>query len=333
MSKPDALPPGLIYYPDTRPGIIRRRQGRGFSYFAPDGTRIADRVKRRALTALAIPPAYRDVWITPRDDGHLVATGFDAADRKQYRYHPDWQAHQALRKYDDLPRYGDALPTLRGWIGRHLRGPIGDRLTTIAAVLALLDRASLRVGNLEYRDENGTFGATTLRADHVSVETDTLLIEFIGKGDTDISESLHAPRLAEVLDGCADLPGAELMVWTDGTTLRHVRSEHVNETLGQICGDGITAKVIRTWNGTHAAFQEARKPGRLTISAMARAAADRLHNTPTIARNSYIHPVIIALSDMDPDDRLARIAREPSPDHPLLRSGERELHGYLRTSC
>src|SRR5690554_2358403 len=157
----------LVYYPDSLPGIRRRRCGRGFTYLAPDGTRLADPQAVRRIRALAVPPAWHDVWICPQADGHILATGRDERGRKQYRYHPDWSAFRAGRKYDCLADFGRCLPALRRRILRDLKGDPGAPDHALAAVVGLLDRLALRVGSQSYAEENGSYGVTTLRRRHL----------------------------------------------------------------------------------------------------------------------------------------------------------------------
>ncbi len=322
---------GLIYYPDSQPGIRRYKRGRGFTYVAPDGTRIDRGQERARIKALAVPPAYEDVWICPQPNGHLQATGRDARRRKQYRYHPDWSAERAERKYEQLANFGLALPRLRRWITSRLAGDIGDAETAIAAVLALIDRASLRVGHPDYTAENGTYGATTLRNRHVNFDGSTILLDYKAKGGKEVRKRVQGAQLQRVLQRSGDLPGRELISWQDDQGApRAVRSEQIQQVLSDLCGDGITAKTLRTWNGTHAAFQVACQTDKITIGALAEAAAIRLHNTPTIARNSYIHPDVITLAEMDDRDRIERIGKlnpDINPRH--YRQGEAELLAFL----
>ncbi|WOI55399.1 DNA topoisomerase IB [Palleronia sp. LCG004] len=299
--------PDLVYFPDTRPGITRKKAGRGWSYRAPDGTRIEQKRERQRLDALAVPPAYRDVWICPRSDGHLQATGRDDRKRKQYRYHEAWTAFRSQKKYGDLPAFGDCLPQIRRRIARDLAGDVGDRAVATAAVLAMIDRLSMRVGNRDYAEENGTFGATTLRPRHVALTPEALKLDYKGKGGIRIRRTLRDRRLAKVLHQLDDLPGATLVTWLDEDGDAHeVTSGEVNELLHDITGvAGFTAKTFRTWNGTVAAMEVALSEEKLSIKAMAEAASERLGNTPAIARNSYIHPQVIALSEVALDDRAA----------------------------
>ena len=322
---------GLIYYPDSEPGITRRRCGSGFRYVAADGTTLARGPERDRVVALAVPPAYRQVWITPHHNGHLQATGLDSEDRKQYRYHEDWTKHQSALKFERLGGLADSLPSLRRWIESRLRGEAGQFETALAATLALIDRASLRVGHSAYTASNGSYGATTILNEHVVVKDGHITLDFIAKGGLEVEKSFYAPRLAEVLEISQDLPGAQVLSGQDdyGTAYR-IRSEHVNEKLADICGDAVTAKTLRTWNGTLAAFRAATAPGPLTIKSMSEAAAEVLHNTPTIARGSYIHPAVIALAEAEEDTRTA-LAEEPSRPQGL-RTGEAALQRFLESA-
>ncbi|MEM9013074.1 MAG: DNA topoisomerase IB [Pseudomonadota bacterium] len=323
----------LVYYPDSRPGIRRRRRGRGFSYTAPDGTRIADRAERARLNALAVPPAYEGVWISPLLNGHLQATGRDARGRKQYRYHEDWTAFRATSKFDCLPAFGRALPVIRRATARVLAGEPGSQDYAIAAVVGLLDAHSLRVGSPEYAEENRTFGATTLRSHHLRLEGDSLLLSFRGKGGTKIEERVTSKRLSRTLQAVDDLPGAELVSWLDDAGQpRAVGSERLREWLSEVAGFDVTPKTFRTWNGSLAAWAVAERPGPLTIKAMAEAAASDLHNSPTIAQNSYVHPAIRALTEVEEDDRLDLIGRSFDGRPPNMTATEWSMLHFIEGS-
>ncbi|MBM9593491.1 DNA topoisomerase IB [Roseitranquillus sediminis] len=328
MSPIDALRDSasrLVYYPDDRPGITRRRCGRGFSYVAPDGTRIDDVKERRRLESMAVPPAYRDVWMSPRRNGHLQATGFDARERKQYRYHPEWTEWRARRKFDNLADFGRALPRLRRHINEDLSGEAGEKTFAIAAVVALLDRAALRIGHPENVVENGTYGATTLTSRHVALGEGEIRLNYPAKGGRKVNRTLRDKRLNKVFHALDDLPGKALMSWIDRRGESHaVSSEDVNDYIARIVGEEeATAKTFRTWAGTVCAFEVAVRSDKASIKAMSQAAAERLANTPTIARNSYIHPQVIALSDVDPETR-RELGERPSPV-----SGLRKAEGAL----
>lgn len=319
--------PTLIYYPDTQPGIRRLRRGRGFSYLAPDGTTIAAAAERARIAALAVPPAYEDVWICPRPDGHLQATGRDARLRKQYRYHPDWTAFQAEKKYAGLPAFGAALPRIRRAILRDLQGEAGDQDFAIAAVLLLIDRLSIRVGNPAYASLNGSFGATTLRRKHLKLGPSGLRLDYTAKGGLRVRATVADRTLNRVLTALDDLPGQSLAKWVgeDGAT-RPVTSDQVNARLAELVGDaGATAKTFRTWNGSVAALEAALSEEKPTIRSLSQAAASRLHNTPTVARNSYIHPDVVDFATQSQEERAALTVDLPPgqglrlPERALLR--------------
>lgn len=292
-------PRGLIYFPDTRPGIRRERRGRGFSYLAPDGTRIERGRERQRIEALAVPPAYENVWICPVPTGHLQATGRDARSRKQYRYHPDWTTFRSERKFEHLAEFGHALPSIRRRVSQDLNLDAGEHAFAVAAVVAMIDRLSIRIGHSDYAEENGTFGATTLTSDHLNLADGDLHLAYTAKGNRDVRRKVSNAKLMKTLQALDDLPGAELVTWVDGDgNPRSVKSDEVNRWLREVTGsEHLTAKTFRTWNGSVAALGAARTAEKITIKAMSEAAAERLANTATIARNSYIHPDVIALAE------------------------------------
>lgn len=322
------IPSGLTYYPDSRPGIRRLRRGRGFSYRAPDDTTIADADERKRIEALAIPPAYENVWICPKVNGHLQATGLDARARKQYRYHPDWSEYRASRKYDDLATFGEGLPRLRRRIRAGLKGDPGTMEFAVAALLRLLDRAALRIGTANYAETNGTYGATTLTRRHLRLSDDEIRLSYVGKGNRRIRRQVKDRGLHRALERLGDLPGARLFTWIDDNgTVRDVTSDAVNATLTDIFDtEGITAKTFRTWAGSEAAIVTALSDDSPSIKSLAEAASARLFNTPTIARTSYIHPSVIALTEDEPARR--QLAGDV-PDLPEMRWGERALMKLL----
>lgn len=288
---------GLVYVSDADPGISRRRCGRGFTYTAPDGTTIARGEERQRIEALAVPPAYEDVWICALELGHIQATGRDARKRKQYRYHPDWSAAQAETKFEQLPAFGAALPSIRRRADRDIALSPGDEEFALAAAVMLIDRTSLRVGNPSYARENGSYGALTLKRRHLRMSDDSIRLSFTAKGGKKVRQTITDRKLQRLLHKVSDLSGATLLSWSDDDGADHtISSQKLNEYLSDAAGQaGITAKAFRTWAGTLAAFECAEK-GSPSIKDMAEAAAKRLHNTPTVARNSYIHPAVIDLA-------------------------------------
>jgi len=242
---------GLRYVADDRPGIRRRRRGSGFSYLNPGGRPLRDRGERRRIEALAIPPAWTDVWICPLANGHLQATGRDARGRKQYRYHPDWRAVRDETKFGRMIAFGEALPRLRAHVESDLARPGLPREKVLAAVVRLLETTLIRVGNEEYARDNGSFGLTTLRSRHVAVSGATLRFRFRGKSGKEASVSIADRRLARVVRACRELPGQELFQYLDESGERQVvGSADVNDYLRAAAGEDFTAKDFRTWGGT-----------------------------------------------------------------------------------
>lgn len=292
---------GLVYSSDNVPGIVRRARGRGFSYTMPDGTSIDDPTERARIASLAIPPAYRNVWICALPGGHLQATGFDDRKRKQYRYHSDWSALRARQKFGDLAAFGHALPRIRRRLAADLQAEVGTKTYALAALVSLIDAAHLRVGSEEYLEENGTYGAATLQRRHVRLENGLVRLNYRGKGGKRVRTTMRDRRLHRILEAIDDLPGRNLFVYrNDAGAVCDIDSGQVNAYLAEISGcEGVTAKTFRTWAGTLAAYEVAMDTAAPSIKAMTSAAAERLHNTPAVCRSSYIHPAVLALSGSD----------------------------------
>lgn len=324
---------GLVYVSDRDPGISRRRAGKGFSYRGPDGGQL-EAAELARVRALGVPPAYTDVWICALANGHLQATGRDVRGRKQYRYHADWQASQSQTKYTQLAAFGRALPTLRRRLRRDLQEQVGDRAFSLAALVLLLDRTCLRVGNPAYTAQNRTFGASTLLTRHLTVSPEGFLqLRFRAKGGKLCRQTLRDRRLNRILQDIGDLPGRNIFTYIDDDGEgRCLHSQDVNDYVAEVVGEGFTAKTFRTWGGTLAAYELASGLGRddrLTIRMMADAAAERLFNTPLICRKSYIHPDVLGLADLAPGARADLLESLPRPDLAELRSAERGLLGFL----
>lgn len=327
---------GLIYVSDHDPGITRRKRGRGFSYHLPGGNPLTDTSDRERVARLAIPPAYRSVWICALADGHLQATGYDDRGRKQYRYHERWHALRDEHKFEQLIPFGNALPALRRRVLTDAQRLDDPERATLAALVLLLDIAHLRVGNRQYVAENGTYGATTLLKRHVRFG-EGLELQFLAKGGKKVRRHLRAPRLQRILESIADLPGRELFVWQDETGSVHsIDSSQLNRYIGEISGAPASAKTFRTWGGTLAAFSAAlsrlSKDERPTIKFMAEAAADELSNTPAVSRKSYIHPKVLEIaSDPLVGERLKVQASEQLPRKDGLRADEQRLLAFLES--
>ncbi|MBN9393267.1 MAG: DNA topoisomerase IB [Chloroflexi bacterium] len=293
---------GLRYVNDLMPGIRREKEGDEFVYYGPDGERITDARELDRIKKLGIPPAYTEVWICPRPNGHLQATGRDARGRKQYRYHAKWRVIRDETKYDRMLAFGAALPGLREQVTKDLALPGLPRRKVLATVIRLLETTLIRVGNVEYARSNKSFGLTTMRDRHVKVEGSKISFTFRGKSGKDWSLSITDRRLARIVKSCRDIPGYELFQYIDEDGQRQtIDSADVNEYLREVSGQDFSAKDFRTWAGTvlaalalqeFSAFDKEAEAKKNVVAAI-KDVARRLGNTPTICRKSYIHPAII----------------------------------------
>jgi DNA topoisomerase-1 len=292
---------GLRYSTDARPGFTRRRAGSGYSYRDAEGATIRDPEVLARIRTLAIPPAWTAVWICPWANGHLQATGRDARGRKQYRYHADWRARRETDKFDRMLAFAAALPRIRRRCDRDLARPGVPREKVLAAVVRLLESTLIRVGNDEYARLNRSFGLTTLRDRHVEVEGTSVRFRFRGKSGRVHEVGLRDRRLARVIARCQELPGQELFQYIDGDgEVRDVTSDAVNDYIRDASGGPFTAKDFRTWAGTVLAYRALRAldapddtPDKGRVVAAIKVTADRLGNTPAVARGSYVHPAVL----------------------------------------
>ena len=293
---------GLRYVHDDSPGLTRRKSGRGFSYRDQNGVTIKDKQIIGRIKALAIPPAYTQVWICPDPSGHIQATGLDDKGRKQYRYHPKWSEVRDEAKFTRLIAFAHALPQIRARTAADLRKRSLTREKVLAAVVQLLEKTAIRVGNEEYARHNETYGLTTMENRHVEVEGNTVHFEFTGKSHKDHEIDLRDPRLAKIIGQLQDLPGQSLFQYQDGAgELHHITSGDVNEYLHAIAGDAFTAKDFRTWAGTVAAslalqeFEQfsSESAAKENVSEAIQTVAEKLGNTPAVCRKSYVHPAVI----------------------------------------
>lgn len=297
---------GLVYVSDEEPGITRRRSGKGFGYRAPDGSAVRDQATLQRIRALAIPPAYTEVWICRHARGHLQATGRDARRRKQYRYHPQWSAVRGDGKFDRIVAFGRALPKLRRRLRRDLALPGYPREKVLAIVVAVMAETLMRVGNNGYARDNKSFGLTTLRNRHAEFVRDgRARLRFKGKGGQDNEAALDDKRLVKLVRGVQQLPGQALFQYRDDEGgVQPVDSDQVNDYLRMAMDDNFTAKDFRTWGGTLAAIQRLavtalpaepseRELQRLQNEAV-KSVAGALGNTPAVCRKAYIDPCAFA---------------------------------------
>lgn len=298
---PADLPHDLRYVDDTQPGIRRKKRRGTFQYFDAQGERITDANEITRLNALAVPPAYTDVWICADPRGHLQATGRDAGGRKQYRYHPRWREVRDTDKYSRLQAFGNALPTLRKQLEAQLAEPGFTREKVLATVVMLLDATLIRVGNTQYARDNKSYGLTTLRNRHVDINGSEIQFQFRGKSGVEHQVSVKDRRLATVVKRCLELPGQDLFQYLDEDSQRHTVSSHdVNAYLHSLTGADFTAKDYRTWAGTAMALAVLRElewqpesDAKRHVVAMVKDVAKQLGNTPAVCRKCYIHPAVL----------------------------------------
>jgi DNA topoisomerase-1 len=293
---------GLEYVSDRKPGITRVKRGKTFKYIGTDGKIIRNSKEIQRINSLAIPPAYQEVWICPKPNGHIQATGRDAKGRKQYRYHAQWKKIRDDTKYTKLIGFAEALPKIRKQVNKHLALSGMPKEKVLAAIVNLLEVTLIRVGNEEYAKENKSFGLTTFQDRHVNVEGAKITFNFLGKSGRHHTIALNDRRLAKIVQHCKDLPGQDLFVYLDeNESLVSVSSTDVNEYLKTITNENFTAKDFRTWVGTVLAvlalqeFQQfdSEVEAKQNVVKAIENVAKLLGNTPTICRKCYVHPEVL----------------------------------------
>lgn len=329
----------LVYVSDADPGIRRRRAGKGFRYLDPKGTPVGDPETLARIQALAIPPAWTEVWICPLPGGHIQATGRDLKDRKQYRYHAEWTACRDEAKFSSLTAFASVLPKLRARMEADLRKRGASRERVLASMVWLLDNTMMRIGNDIYARQNKSFGLTTLRSRHVEIEGFRVRFSFTGKSGQQWKLKLADRRVASVIRAMQELPGQRLFQYLDEEgERRDIRSQDVNDYIRETIGSDFTSKHFRTWGATTAAallFAEAplpetkREQARLTNEVIDRV-AHRLRNTRAVCRRCYIHPVVIEAWLEGRLDEMAAIRRRFSRPLKGLDMAESTVLRWLR---
>ena len=299
----------LVYVDDALPGITRRRVGKGWAYYDPAGALIQDAKEKKRLSAIALPPAYRDAWFCSAPNGHILATGHDDAGRKQYRYHPDFRSQRESAKYDACASFGKLLPLVRKRVEDDIALRSVPLERALAAVVRLLDLSAIRIGNEHYAKANDSYGATTLRIDHAEVGKRTIELHFVGKGGKQQELAVEDADLAAAVRRMEDLADADAKADGDGDDhlfryktedgeVRPVTSGDVNAYLRETMGKDFSAKAFRTFHASSLAFEKlATGEGHVKLGAMLEHVAEHLGNTPAIARKSYVHPAVIARID------------------------------------
>ncbi|HEX4519112.1 MAG TPA: hypothetical protein VH063_05975 [Gaiellaceae bacterium] len=321
------------------PGLTRRRFGRGFGYLDEHGNPIRDEEVVERITALAIPPAWRDVWICPYANGHLQAVGTDDAGRRQYLYHPRWREHRDREKFETMLAFGRGLPAVRGRVAKHLRRQGLSRERVLACAVGLLDQGLFRVGGEEYADENGSYGLATLERRHVTLDHGAIVFDYEGKTGRRQVHRVSDPALYRVARELTRSRRRDprFLAYRNGSGLVDVRSDEINAYVKELAGDEFSAKDFRTWHATvlaavtlalageppgATARKRALKDAICTVS-------DSLGNTPAVCRASYVDPRVIDrfAAGRTIADTLGRLAWRP--DRPLSVARRNELEASV----
>lgn len=332
----------LRYVEDGEPGVQRKRWGRGFTYFGPDGKRITDPAERSRFEALVIPPAWTDVWICADLNGHILATGRDDKGRKQYIYHPRWNEIRSQTKFNRMILFGHALPGIRERVDADLRKRGLPRERVLALVVRLLDLSLIRIGNDEYAQRNDAYGLTTMQDHHVTLSSRRVEFEFIGKSGKEQVVTVEDRRLARLVKQCQEIPGYELFQYYDDDGQRQdVGSGDVNAYLREISGEDFTAKDFRTWGGTVLALEallefgpcETETEVKSNIVEAVKLVSEGLGNTPAVCRDYYIHPNVLSCYENGTlPEIVERAPSESAAAHERLSEAESAVLALL-TEC
>ncbi|MBV8781394.1 MAG: DNA topoisomerase IB [Phycisphaerae bacterium] len=331
----------LRYTSSDQPGIYRKRRGSSFFYVNRRGKRITDADTLARIRSIVIPPAWKEVWISPHSNGHLQATGTDARGRRQYRYHAKYRAIRDEAKYDHMIGFAHALPRIHRRTNRDLKLPGLPRNKVLAAIVRVMEKTLIRVGNEEYARTNRSYGLTTIHNKHVKVRGRRMHFDFKGKSGVEHEIDLEDPRLAKIVHDCQELPGEELFGYRDENgKVVDVDSADVNEYLAEIAGDHFTAKDFRTWAGTvlaATALQELKEfdselQAKRNVVKAVESVAKRLGNTKAVCRKCYIHPAIIEtyLDGSLATQLAAKAGKELSKSRTKLSSTEAAILGLLQ---
>ena len=330
----------LRYVSDKQPGIQRVKKGQGFTYIY-DGEPLTDEAELERIKKLAIPPSWTHVWICPKANGHIQATGIDARNRKQYRYHEMWHTLRNETKFHRLYEFGKLLPSLRLKLEEDFSKKELSEEKVIATVISLMERTYIRIGNNDYEKLNGSYGLTTLKDKHVKIEGDKIRFSFKGKKGIDHDISLRNRKLAKVVEACRDIPGKELFQYYDAEgNKKSIDSGSVNSYIKEATGGDFTAKDFRTWAGTLSILRAFKAIGeapsetecKKNVIAALDDVSKKLGNTRTVCKKYYVHPGIIRLYEENNLDKYLKeldVIEKPD-DLSGLTSEERVLMKILQ---
>lgn len=331
---------GLVYVTDVAPGIYRKGKPGTFFYVDKDGNRIRDEKVLKRIASLVLPPAWTSVWISPKANGHLQATGIDAASRKQYKYHSQWVKRRSEYKYFRLSEFGKALPDARKRILKDLSRPELDEQKVLAICVDLLQKTLLRVGAKSYMKQYKSIGLSTLKNKHVQFEGNSIRLNFVGKKGVRQDVSLTDRRLTQLVKKCKEIPGQELFqYYTSDGQRKSVESGQINNYIKKITGKDFTAKDFRTWGGTLEALrqfaicfknQDERPKAKIEVHVLD-CVAKKLGNTRAICKSSYVYPLILEAHKNDALEKwLKKIDTTSTHSKKALENNEKVLRSFLR---
>jgi DNA topoisomerase-1 len=333
---------GLVYVTDAMPGIYRKGKAGKFHYEDNDGNRLKDENQLQRIKSLVLPPAWTSVWISPKPNGYLQATGIDAANRKQYRYHSKWTKRRSEHKYFRLLEFGKALPEARKKIKRDLKRKDLDEQKVLAICVDLLQKTLLRVGGKSYMQKYGSFGLSTLKDKHVKIKGNSLHLSFVGKKGVRHTMALTDQHLSRLVKKCRDIPGQELFqFYTEDGMRRSIESGQINQYIKEITGNDFTAKDFRTWGGTLEALrqfatclktQDGYSKAKTEIQVLD-SVAKKLGNTRAVCKSSYVYPLLLEAHKNDALHKwLKRVSILSNPTNKLLEKDEKVLLSFLKYS-
>lgn len=331
---------GLVYMTDASPGIYRKGKPKAFYYVDAKDERIKDEVQLARIKALVLPPAWTNVWIAPKKNAYLQATGIDAAGRKQYRYHHLWTTRRSESKYFRLLEFGQVLPQVRKQIAKDIRRKDFDERKVLAICVQVMLKTLIRIGNESYKQLYGSYGLTTLRDKHAKINGNTLKLDFIGKKGVHHEVTLTDKSLARLVKKCREIPGQELFqYYTQGNERRSVDSGKINAYIKEITGSDFTAKDFRTWGGTLEALRQLAKcfnepeqrPKKKVIVEVLDCVASKLGNTRAVCKSSYVYPLLLEAFE---NDQLAKYLKQVDSQKPHTQSAmendEKVLMKFLK---
>jgi len=299
---------GLVYVTDSQPGIYRKGKPGHFYYTDAQGKRITDEKHLDRIAALVLPPAWTSVWIAPKKNAYLQATGLDVAGRKQYRYHTEWTSRRSESKYFRLLDFGKALPKARKRIAKDLNRKEFDEQKVLAICLQVMQKTLIRVGNDAYEQLYGSYGLSTLKNKHVKIDGNTLRLSFVGKKGVKQDVKLNDRSLARLVKQCMEIPGQDLFqYYTSGKEHRAIDSGRINNYIKEITGSDFTAKDFRTWGGTLEALRQLAAcygsqeplPKKKAIVQVLDCVAAKLGNTRAVCKSSYVYPLLLQAFEQD----------------------------------